>query len=90
MKNSFNYFGFQFKNFWTWSTITSKAIHFIKNYAKDFFNFFFMIQNLHDSNLLPTLKKHSKFKINGILILLKFNVCFYNFKSLRVLYNMQI
>jgi hypothetical protein len=51
---------------------------------------FFMEKKLHDNNLLPKPKKHSELKLYGIWIFLKFNVCFYNLKSSRVLYNMQI
>jgi hypothetical protein len=60
MKNSFNVFlGFNLiKDFWTWKTITSKVVHFTKDYAKDFINRkFLMIKKLHDNYLLPTLKK---------------------------------
>jgi hypothetical protein len=59
MKNSFNLIlGFNLiKNFWTWKTITSIAIHVTKDYAKEFFNKKnFMIKKLHDNNIFP----HSK------------------------------
>jgi hypothetical protein len=45
------------KDFWTWKTITSKVVHFSKDYAKDIFNKeLFMIKKILDSNLLPTIK----------------------------------
>jgi hypothetical protein len=42
-ENSFNFFlGFNLiKDFWIWKTITSKVVHFTKDYAKDFLNNFF-------------------------------------------------
>jgi hypothetical protein len=40
MKNSFNFLlGFNLlKDFWAWKTITSKVVHFTKDYAKDSLN----------------------------------------------------
>jgi len=40
IKNTFNLFSGSnlIKDFWTWKTITSKVVHFTKDYAKDFFN----------------------------------------------------
>jgi len=56
MKNSFNLFlGFDLiKGLLNLKNSYIKR----KDYAKDFINkYFFMIKNLHDSDLLPTLKK---------------------------------